>query len=63
MTDQIQTANRETQVQALTSDELESVTGGAVTSGGMLVALGDGSVRSVDAADYVVWRKTYGAGG
>lgn len=59
MIDQTTSQTHETQVRDLTPDELAQVTGG---TGGILVAMGDGSVRNVDAADYVVWRKTYGSG-
>lgn len=61
MTDQVQstTQKAETQVQELTTDELEHVGGGAFL-GGVFVGLADGSVRNVGAADYVVWRKHSG---
>ena len=47
----------------LTPEQLEQVSAGA--DGSVLVAMGDGSVRTgvVDAADYVIWRKTLGTGG
>lgn len=63
MTDQLQSQTREPQVQDLTSDELDHVSGGSSHTGGVLVALGDGSVRNVDAGDYVLWRKTLGSNG
>lgn len=64
MTDQLQSQTREPQVQDLTSDELDHVSGGGSShTGGVLVALGDGSVRNVDAGDYVLWRKTLGSNG
>ena len=61
MTDRIPSQRDETQVRPLTPDELQDVNGGAFT-GGVFVGLagdadGDGSV---DAADYVVWRKSNG---
>ena len=67
MTDQVLSQKHETQVQELSSDQLEHVAGGASTAG-ILIAWGDGSVRMadadgngyVDAADYVVWRKSNG---
>ena len=63
MADQVQTTSRnhETQVRDLTSDELEHVNGGT-SSGVCLVAMGDGSVRKLDAGDYVLWRSQYGTG-
>ena len=65
MTQPVQTPRQHSQTQArdLTPDELERVSGGAPHSGGVLVALGDGSVRNVDAADYTVWRARFGTGG
>ncbi len=57
MTQQPQCPKDETQVRDLTPDELQDVGGGAFT-GGVYVGLADGSVRNVDAADYVVWRKS-----
>ena len=63
MTDQALSQKHETQVQELSPDQLEQVVGGAA-SGGILVAMGDGSVRSgdgdVDGRDFLVWRKSAG---
>ena len=63
MTDKVKTKRRkpETQARDLTPNELEQVSAGT-SFGGSLVALGDGSVRIVDTADYVIWRKTFGPG-
>lgn len=65
MTDQVLSQTHETQVQELSLDQLEHVAAGTSTGA---IAMGDGSVRlgdfnadgRVDAADYVVWRKTLG---
>lgn len=67
MTHQVLSQTLEMQVQELTPDQLERVAGGA-SSGGILVAMGDGSVRfgdangdgDVDGRDFLVWRKTGG---
>ena len=67
MTDQVPSRKHETQVQELSPDQLEKVVGGAA-SGGVLVAMGDGSVRfgdangdgDVDGRDFLVWRKSAG---
>ena len=67
MTDRVLSQKHETQVQELSPDQLDHVTGGAA-SGGILVAMGDGSVRlgdangdgDVDGRDFLVWRKSGG---
>lgn len=62
MTDQIQPSPKgETQVRDLTSEQLDRVTGGELSNGGILVALGDGSVRNTDSGDYATWRTRFGS--
>ena len=64
MTDRLQTQRQpgRTQVNELTSDELEHVSGGAEAfRGGVYVAVGDvNGDGAVDSRDYVVWRKSAG---
>ena len=60
MTDRPPTPTGETQVKALTSEELEQVSAAGFL-GGVFVAAGDFNTDGrVDAADYVVWRKSSG---
>lgn len=67
MTDKLQSQEPDTQVQDLSLDQLEEVAGGGSTSG-VLVGMGDGSVRfgdangdgDVDGRDFLVWRKSNG---
>lgn len=54
------TENIPTKPEELTPAELEHVAAG---TRGILVALGDGSVRTVDASDLAVWQEQFGAGG
>ena len=58
MTDQLQTTSQayETQVEDLTADELEQISGG----GGANFLLGDGSVRFALPARYANWQDNYG---
>jgi len=63
MTDPIQQSTEATQLLDLSPEDLDQVAGGAAHhSGGVLVALGDGSVRNVAASDYAIWRSRYGTG-
>jgi hypothetical protein len=60
MTEQVPSQKPATQLQELSPDQLEHA-GAGTHVGGVLVGLGDGSVRTgdgtVDSTDYVVWRK------
>ena len=60
MTDKLQTPSQTsgTQVRELTPDELDHVSAGAFRGGVTVAAADFNNDGAVDAADYVVWRKT-----
>lgn len=64
MTEQLRTDGQqdEAHVRDLMAAELEQATGGTYVRGGLNVALGDGSVRTVDGGDLATWRNRFGTG-